>query len=151
MAMAAVCIDNEGYKASLELGKLYRIRPDKEAQAHGLVRVIDESGEDYAYSSDRFHSMKIPSFPMAVLLDFWGGVQNGFWAFGHNPTAYARSVGRSRRHVEARPRSCLAPALLDGCASGILRIINPCVIAISPSAFFTEGQLRRSGSRCVTK
>ena len=43
MGMAAVCIDNEGYKASLELGKLYRIRPDKEAQAHGLVRVIDES------------------------------------------------------------------------------------------------------------
>ena len=57
----AVCIDNEGYKASLELGKLYRILPDKEAQAHGLVRVIDESGEDYAYSSDRFHSMKVPS------------------------------------------------------------------------------------------
>jgi len=60
-AQFAVCIDNEGYKASLELGKLYRILPDKDAQAHGLVRVIDESGEDYAYSSDRFHSMKIPS------------------------------------------------------------------------------------------
>jgi len=56
----AVCIDNEGYKASLELGKLYRILPDKDAKAHGLVRVIDESGEDYAYSSDRFHSMKVP-------------------------------------------------------------------------------------------
>ena len=61
MAMAAVCIDNKGYKASLELGKLYRIPPDKDAQAHGLVRVIDESGEDYAYSSNRFHSMKVPS------------------------------------------------------------------------------------------
>ncbi|HUS08984.1 MAG TPA: hypothetical protein VMZ30_00870 [Pyrinomonadaceae bacterium] len=57
----AVCIDNEGYKASLELGKIYRVRPDKDAQAHGLLRVIDESGEDYAYSSDRFHSMKVPS------------------------------------------------------------------------------------------
>ena len=57
----AVCIDNEGYKASLELGKLYRVILDKDAQAHGLVRVIDESGEDYAYSSDRFHSMKVPS------------------------------------------------------------------------------------------
>jgi hypothetical protein len=57
----AVCIDNEGYQASLELGKLYRILPDKDAQAHGLVRVIDESGEDYAYSSNRFHSMKVSS------------------------------------------------------------------------------------------
>jgi hypothetical protein len=60
-AQFAVCIDNEGYKASLELGKLYRVLPDKEAAAHGLVRVIDESGEDYAYSSERFHSMKVPS------------------------------------------------------------------------------------------
>ena len=60
-AQFAVCIDNEGYQASLELGKLYRILPDKDAQAHGLVRVIDESGEDYAYSSHRFHSMKVPS------------------------------------------------------------------------------------------
>ena len=60
-AQFAVCIDNEGYKASLELGKLYRILPDKDAQSHGLVRVIDESGEDYAYSVNRFHSMKVPS------------------------------------------------------------------------------------------
>lgn len=60
-AQFAVCIDNEGYNASLELGKLYRILPDKEARTHGLVRVIDESGEDYAYSANRFHSMKIPS------------------------------------------------------------------------------------------
>jgi hypothetical protein len=64
----AVCIDNEGYKASLELGKLYRILPDKDAQTNGLVRVIDESGEDYAYSSNRFHSMKIPPVIARALL-----------------------------------------------------------------------------------
>jgi hypothetical protein len=57
----AVCIDNEGYRASLERGKLYRILPDNDAQSHGLVRVIDESGEDYAYSANRFYSMKVPS------------------------------------------------------------------------------------------
>lgn len=68
VAQFAVCIDNEGYKASLELGKLYRILPDKEAQAHGLVRVIDESGEDYAYSSSRFFPMKIPSVIERALL-----------------------------------------------------------------------------------
>jgi hypothetical protein len=67
-AQFAVCIDNEGYKASLELGKLYRILPDKDAQAHGLVRVVDESGEDYAYSSNRFHSMKLPSVIERALL-----------------------------------------------------------------------------------
>ena len=67
-AQFAVCIDNEGYKASLELGKLYRMLPDKDAQAHGLVRIIDESGEDYAYSANRFHSMKIPPVIERALL-----------------------------------------------------------------------------------
>ena len=67
-AQFAVCIDNEGYKASLELGKLYRMLPDKDAQSHGLVRVIDESGEDYAYSSSRFFPMKIPSVIERALL-----------------------------------------------------------------------------------
>ena len=67
-AQFAVCIDNEGYKASLELGKLYRLLPDKEAQAHGLVRIVDESGEDYAYSANRFHSMKVPTVIERALL-----------------------------------------------------------------------------------
>jgi len=67
-AQFAVCIDNDGYKASLELGKLYRMLPDKEAQEHGLVRIIDESGEDYAYAANRFHSMKIPPVIERALL-----------------------------------------------------------------------------------
>jgi alpha-beta hydrolase superfamily lysophospholipase len=40
----------------------------------------------------RFQTMNAPTFPMAGLLVFWGGLQNGFWAFGHNPTTYARSI-----------------------------------------------------------
>lgn len=40
----------------------------------------------------RFDNMNLPSFPMAGLLVFWGGVQNGFWAFNHNPTEYALNV-----------------------------------------------------------
>jgi hypothetical protein len=43
--------------------------PDKDAQAHRLVRIIDESGEDYAYSASRFHSMKIPPIIERALLD----------------------------------------------------------------------------------
>ncbi len=49
-----VCLNNQGYEASLEVGKLYRLVPDEQATSHGYVRVIDESGEDYAYSADRF-------------------------------------------------------------------------------------------------
>lgn len=56
----AVCIDNTGYLASLEAGKLYQIVPDTEAAKHGLIRVIDESGEDYGYSADRFFILAVP-------------------------------------------------------------------------------------------
>jgi uncharacterized protein len=40
----------------------------------------------------RFNQMNLPGFPMADLLLFWGGVQQGFWAFAHNPSEYAKSV-----------------------------------------------------------
>lgn len=56
----AVCINNEGYPSSLEVGKLYRILPDDEATSHGYLRVIDESGEDYGYSNDRFFQIELP-------------------------------------------------------------------------------------------
>ena len=47
-----------GYEASLEVGKVYRVLPDREAAAHGYVRMVDESGEDYAFDADRFSIMK---------------------------------------------------------------------------------------------
>ena len=56
-----LCLNNEGYPASLEVGKLYRVIPDDDAAAHGYIRVIDESGEDYAYTASRFHLMQLPT------------------------------------------------------------------------------------------
>jgi hypothetical protein len=56
----AVCIDNDGYEASLEVGKLYRIVPDEKAESHGYIRVVDESGEDYGYTISRFFRLEIP-------------------------------------------------------------------------------------------
>ena len=50
----AVCIDNSGYPASLELRKLYQVLPDSEARAHGQMRIVDESGEDYLYPASYF-------------------------------------------------------------------------------------------------
>ena len=55
-----LCLNNEGYPASLEVGKLYRVIPDDDAAAHSYIRVIDESGEDYAYTASRFHLMQLP-------------------------------------------------------------------------------------------
>jgi hypothetical protein len=56
----AVCLQNEGYKASLEVGKIYRVIFDEEASANGLIRIIDESGEDYAFSASRFYPIDVP-------------------------------------------------------------------------------------------
>ena len=59
-ARFAVCIKNKGYEASLEVGKLYRVLPDEEAEGHGYLRIVDESGEDYGYAADRFFSIEVP-------------------------------------------------------------------------------------------
>lgn len=56
----ALCLDNEGYKASLEVGKLYPVVRDRSAEKEGYIRVIDESGEDYAFSNERFHMVELP-------------------------------------------------------------------------------------------
>lgn len=55
-----VCINNKGYESSLEFGKIYQVIADDEAEAEGLIRVIDESGEDYGYSLERFHAVALP-------------------------------------------------------------------------------------------
>ncbi|MEW6668889.1 MAG: hypothetical protein AB1512_27080 [Thermodesulfobacteriota bacterium] len=64
----ALCLDNEGYPASLEVGKLYRVIPDEEGSAHGYIRVVDESGEDYAFTANRFHVMHLPESVGQALL-----------------------------------------------------------------------------------
>ena len=59
-AQFAVCINNDGYQASIEVGKLYRVIPDEQAASHGYIRIVDESGEDYGYTADRFYPLEIP-------------------------------------------------------------------------------------------
>jgi len=54
-----LCIDNQGYEASLEIRKLYEKLPDKEAERHNQVRIIDESGEDYLYPSSFFVPIRL--------------------------------------------------------------------------------------------
>ncbi|HLA05754.1 MAG TPA: hypothetical protein VJZ16_07235 [Syntrophales bacterium] len=56
----AICVDNSEYPASLELHKIYRVLPDKDAQADGDMRIIDESGEDYLFPADYFIPIDLP-------------------------------------------------------------------------------------------
>jgi hypothetical protein len=63
-----VCINNEDYSESLELHKIYRVLPDEDAAADGDLRVIDESGEDYLYSAERFIPIAVPDAVQKSLL-----------------------------------------------------------------------------------
>ena len=56
----ALCINNVGYEASLEAGKVYCVIPDEEASASGYIRIIDESGEDYTFGDHRFYRVDLP-------------------------------------------------------------------------------------------
>ena len=64
----AVCVDNGGYEASLERNKIYVVLPDKDAEGEGDLRVVDESGEDYLFSADRFVAIDVPAAVKASLL-----------------------------------------------------------------------------------
>ena len=64
----AVCVDNGGYEASLERNKIYVVLSDKTAEKDGDLRVIDESGEDYLFSADRFVAVEVPAPVRASLL-----------------------------------------------------------------------------------
>ena len=55
-----ICIDNEGYEASLDRRKIYVMQRDPAAEKSGHIRVVDESGEDYLYPKDMFVELDLP-------------------------------------------------------------------------------------------
>jgi hypothetical protein len=57
----AVCIDDAGYPASLERWKIYRVVADPASAKHGLIRVVDESGDDYLYPKKLFKLGTLPA------------------------------------------------------------------------------------------
>jgi hypothetical protein len=62
-----VCVRNDDYVASLERHKIYAVVPDADAERDGDLRVVDESGEDYLFSADRFVPITLPAAVRASL------------------------------------------------------------------------------------
>ncbi|REJ74846.1 MAG: hypothetical protein DWQ36_13865 [Acidobacteria bacterium] len=59
-AFFVICVNRQGYEASLEIRKVYRAVPDEAASKRSMTRVIDESGEDYLYPSSFFVPIEVP-------------------------------------------------------------------------------------------
>jgi len=56
----AICVDNADYEASLILRKIYEIITDEAAARDDLLRIVDESGEDYLYHKSHFVVVEFP-------------------------------------------------------------------------------------------
>jgi hypothetical protein len=63
-----ICVKNEDYPSSLQLWKVYRVLADEKAERRNLLRVVDESGEDYLFSSSYFVPVELPQAAKTALL-----------------------------------------------------------------------------------
>jgi hypothetical protein len=82
----ALCLVNTSYEASIVPGKVYRILPDLRAAKDDLVRIVDESGEDYLYHRDYF-----------ALVDFPPAVRKKILALAGSTSRSRRRTGRKER------------------------------------------------------
>jgi hypothetical protein len=65
--MFAVCVANDGAD-DLTPGMLYRVLSDESAALEGLLRIIDDSSEDYLYPASRFVVVEAPPADVPRLL-----------------------------------------------------------------------------------
>src|SRR5205085_7059667 len=82
MPNTVVCVANKGNEVSLQLWKIYKALPDAEAELEGMLRVVDEDGEDYLFPEENFVPIELPagmrtSFERSVRLQRKGATQSG--------------------------------------------------------------------------
>ena len=65
-----VCLDNRGNEVSLIRGKVYRVLVDARAAKDDLIRVVDESGEDYLFAKQQFAFVNLPHAVKKKILAF---------------------------------------------------------------------------------
>jgi hypothetical protein len=55
-----MCVENDGYEASLDLGRAYKVIAPRANDRPDDLRVVDNEGEDYLYSAERFVEVELP-------------------------------------------------------------------------------------------
>ena len=56
-----LCLQNEGYETSLQVRTVYRALSDSEAESHRMLRIVDESDEDYLFPASLFVPIDVPA------------------------------------------------------------------------------------------
>ena len=83
----AVCVDAGEYEdIDLVPRKIYEIWPDPDAESHGQLRVVDESGEDYLFPAEYFQLITLPP-----------AVDRLFRTSGPGPARTRRAASKTRR------------------------------------------------------
>jgi hypothetical protein len=70
MSDFVICISNESNPASLIVGKVYRTVADAQAEAHNMLRVIDEDKSEpdgYLYPASMFAPVELPEVAKQAL------------------------------------------------------------------------------------
>jgi len=65
----AVCLQDDGNESSLIPGKIYQVLPDPRAAKDDLLRIIDESGDDYLFNRNQFALVDFPQAVRRKILD----------------------------------------------------------------------------------
>ncbi len=77
----------------VSMGAVAIMRAEAELGVHPTANILEcPYGNMRQTAYNRFAAMHVPGFPLADMLVFWGGVQNGFWAFGLDAERYARQI-----------------------------------------------------------
>jgi alpha-beta hydrolase superfamily lysophospholipase len=77
----------------VSMGAVAILRAESELGVRPTATIVEcPYGSMLQTAQNRFHALHVPAFPLANLLVFWGGVQNGFWAFDLDARAYARRI-----------------------------------------------------------
>jgi hypothetical protein len=64
-----ICVENDGYAVSLEKRKIYVALRDAAADKHKMLRIVDESGEDYLYPKTLFRPIALPQAVRRAVLE----------------------------------------------------------------------------------
>jgi esterase/lipase len=79
------------YGSSMGAVAIMKAISDYQLTPNGII-IECPFGTMYETVCARFRMLHTPSFPLAGILVFWGGIENGFWAFSHRPVDYAKNI-----------------------------------------------------------